>query len=124
MINRLRQGLHWVRALRFSRSGSLNEAMDQIDKMEARGALGPLELAFKSGLLLRQRRFEEAQALIDHVARITEGATNPNDKYVNLWVRSNRAGMNGDVALDNHLVREAEKLGVSDTFREWLPMVD
>ena len=121
MIKRLLQGIHWVRTLQHSRSGSLNEALDEIDKMAALAPLRPLELAFKSELLLRQHRFEKAEELRNIVARMTDDAADSRGKYINFWVRSVRARIEGDQALDNYLVREA-KLPVSQTLRDWLTL--
>ena len=124
MITRLRLAIHWVRALRHSRSGSLDEAMVQIDKMGALAPLRPLELAFKSELLLRQHKFEEAEELWDVVARLTDDAADPRARYINFWVRSIRARIEGDHALNNYFVREAGKLPVSQTLRDWLTLPD
>jgi len=99
----------------------LNEALDEIDKMAALAPLRPLELAFKSELLLRQHRFEKAEELRNIVARMTDDAADSRGKYINFWVRSVRARIEGDQALDNYLVREA-KLPVSQTLRDWLTL--
>lgn len=98
--------------------------MAQIDKSEKLAPLRPLELAFKSMLLLVQHRFDEAEELRDHVAKITESAQNPEGRYINLYVRSTRASIEGDYVLMNHLLREEEALKVSQRFKDWLPIRD
>ena len=55
---------------------------------------------------------------------MTENATSPKLKYINLWVRSVRASIEGDQVLRRHLGKEASQLEVSETFRDWLPMLD
>lgn len=124
MISRLRQSIHWVRVLRHSRSGSLTEALDEIEKMGALASLTPLELALKSELLLRKYEFDQAEELRDIVARMTDDAANARGKYINLWVRSMRARIEGDYALDRYLVGEVAKLPVSRRLRDLLTMPD
>lgn len=98
--------------------------MVEIGKMERLAPLTPLELAFKSTVLLVQHRFDEAETLRDHVAKLTENARDPKGRYINLYVRSARASIEGDHALMNYLLREAGTLKVSKIFQNWLPIRD
>lgn len=98
--------------------------MDEIEILERLAPLTPLELAFKSMVLLVLHRFDEAEEIRDQVARITESALDPKGRYINLYVRSARASIEGDVALENYLLREAETLKVSKMLQSWLPIRD
>jgi len=102
----------------------LTEALDEIEKMGALASLTPLELALKSELLLRKYEFDQAEELRDIVARMTDDAANARGKYINLWVRSMRARIEGDYALDRYLVGEVAKLPVSRRLRDLLTMPD
>ena len=117
----------WSRAKHCSAKGDLEAAshwLQRAEHGESRPQFKLINDAFKATILLRQHRFDEAEHLFDSVARRTDPPQSENERYVNLFVRSIRAEIDGDSLLEQRLLREAQRVECRPVLRRWLPIAE
>ena len=127
MFHRARRAWAWSRVQHYSARGDLEAATRWLQRVED-GELDPLRKliieAFKAAILMRQHRFDEADRLFDTLANKTDPPRGENERYINLFVRSLRAGTHGNEVLEQHLLREAGGVKCRPSLRRWLPIAE